>query len=56
MKNLFDTAIIGGGPAGMMAGIIAKTGGNKTVILEKNRSLIYIFEMLFILNNIVFSN
>lgn len=39
MNNVFDTAIIGGGPAGMMAGIRAKTDQNSVVILEKNQSL-----------------
>lgn len=39
MNNAFDTAIIGGGPAGMMAGIAAKTDENNIVILEKNQSL-----------------
>ena len=39
MSNLFDVAIIGGGPAGMMAGISAKNSGNKICILEKNSSL-----------------
>ena len=39
MNNVFDTAIIGGGPAGMMAGITAKTDENNIVILEKNQFL-----------------
>ncbi len=39
MNNIFDVAIIGGGPAGMMAGISAKNNRNKVCILEKNSSL-----------------
>ena len=39
MNNVFETAIIGGGPAGIMAGINAKTNQNSVVILEKNQSL-----------------
>ncbi len=39
MNNIFDVAIIGGGPAGMMAGISAKNSENKVCILEKNSSL-----------------
>ncbi len=39
MENVFDVAIIGGGPAGMMAGISAKNSGNNVCILEKNNSL-----------------
>lgn len=39
MNNIFDIAIIGGGPAGMMAGISAKNNSNKICILEKNSSL-----------------
>lgn len=39
MNNIFDVAIIGGGPAGMMAGISSKIGENKVCIVEKNSSL-----------------
>ena len=39
MNNIFDIAIVGGGPAGMMAAISAKTSDNKVCILEKNNSL-----------------
>ena len=42
MKSIyqdFDIVIIGGGPAGMMAGISAKNSKNKVCILEKNNSL-----------------
>lgn len=41
MKNIFDIAVIGAGPAGMMAGISAKTKNknNKVCILEKNTTL-----------------
>lgn len=35
----FDTIIIGGGPAGMMATISASFHGKKTLLLEKNRRL-----------------
>ena len=35
----FDTLIIGGGPAGLMAAIQASSLGRKTAILEKNDSL-----------------
>ena len=35
----FDTLIIGGGPAGLMAAIRASSLGQKTAILEKNDSL-----------------
>jgi len=38
MNNTFDVAIIGAGPAGLMAGISAKTKENKVCILEKNAS------------------
>ena len=39
MRNIFEVAIIGGGPAGMMAGISAKTSENRVCILEKNSTL-----------------
>jgi len=39
MNNIFDIVIIGGGPAGMIAGISAKNNKNKVCILEKNSSL-----------------
>ncbi len=42
MKNLeekFDIAIIGGGPAGMMAGIKAGESGASVIIIEKNSEL-----------------
>lgn len=35
----FDTIIIGGGPAGLMAAIKASSSGQKTAIIEKNHSL-----------------
>ena len=31
--------IIGGGPAGMMAGITSAENGNKVIIIEKNKTL-----------------
>ena len=38
MNYMYDVAIIGAGPAGMMAGISAKNTLNKVCILEKNSS------------------
>lgn len=38
MKH-YDTIVIGGGPAGMMATIASATYGQKTILLEKNRRL-----------------
>lgn len=38
MNNVFDVAIIGAGPAGMIAAISAKNSNNKVCILEKNIS------------------
>ena len=37
--NTYDTIIIGGGPAGMMAAIAASFYGQKTLLIEKNRKL-----------------
>ena len=37
--NYFDTIIIGGGPAGMMAAISSSFYGQKTLLLEKNKRL-----------------
>ncbi|VTS23461.1 NAD(P)/FAD-dependent oxidoreductase [Streptococcus pseudoporcinus] len=37
--ELFDTIIIGGGPAGMMAAISSSYYGYKTLLIEKNRRL-----------------
>ncbi len=39
MKNVFDVAVIGGGPAGMMAAGRAAELGAKVVLLEKNPGL-----------------
>ena len=39
MNKIFDVVIIGGGPAGMMAGISAKKNWNHVCIVEKNSSL-----------------
>lgn len=38
MNNIFDIAIVGAGPAGIMAAISAKNSNNKVCILEKNYS------------------
>jgi hypothetical protein len=38
-KDGFDIAVIGGGPAGMMAAIRAAQSGAKTVLIEKNGGL-----------------
>ncbi|MEA1939680.1 MAG: NAD(P)/FAD-dependent oxidoreductase [Candidatus Caldatribacteriota bacterium] len=38
-KNLFDIAVIGGGPAGMMAAGRAAESGAKVVLIEKNETL-----------------
>ncbi|MEI7690396.1 MAG: NAD(P)/FAD-dependent oxidoreductase [bacterium] len=37
--KIFDIAIIGAGPAGMMAGIIAGRNGAEVILIEKNDSL-----------------
>ncbi|WP_303971968.1 NAD(P)/FAD-dependent oxidoreductase [Streptococcus merionis] len=37
--TIYDTIIIGGGPAGMMAAISSATYGQKTLLLDKNRRL-----------------
>ena len=37
--NHFDTIIIGGGPAGMMAAISSSFYGQKILLLEKNKRL-----------------
>ncbi len=39
MENTYDVAIIGGGPAGMMAAISAAQNGKKVVLLDKNQRL-----------------
>jgi len=42
MKNAdikYDVAVIGGGPAGMMASLIASESGKKVVLIEKNQQL-----------------
>jgi len=38
MSDIYDTIIVGAGPAGMMAGISAKKEDNNVLILEKNSS------------------
>lgn len=35
----YDLCIIGGGPAGMMAGIIAAKRNKKVILIEKNKDL-----------------
>jgi len=37
--NLFDVAIIGGGPAGMIASIVASRNKSRVILIEKNNSL-----------------
>ncbi|KEH51601.1 BaiN/RdsA family NAD(P)/FAD-dependent oxidoreductase [Streptococcus macedonicus] len=37
--NTYDTIIIGGGPAGMMAAISSSYYGNQTLLIEKNKRL-----------------
>ena len=39
MKLEFDVAVVGGGPAGMMAAASAARLGARTVLLEKNAKL-----------------
>ncbi|MFZ3108798.1 MAG: NAD(P)/FAD-dependent oxidoreductase, partial [Lactococcus raffinolactis] len=39
MKTNYDTIIIGGGPAGMMAAVASSYYGHKTLMLEKNKKL-----------------
>ena len=38
-KTVWDVAIIGGGPAGMMAAGTAASRGARVILLEKNRAL-----------------
>lgn len=38
-KTLYDVAVIGGGPAGMMAALTAAERGSKVLLLEKNPGL-----------------
>ncbi len=38
MHKHYDTAVIGGGPAGMMAAALAAANGAETVLLEKNET------------------
>ncbi len=39
LQEKFDVAVIGGGPAGIMAAIKASDSGAKVILLEKNNSL-----------------
>ena len=38
-KEQFDAAVVGGGPAGMMAAIKASENGARVVLIEKNSGL-----------------
>lgn len=38
-RYFYDVAIIGGGPAGMMAGVFAARSGASVVLIEKNKTL-----------------
>lgn len=38
-KHVCDVAVIGGGPAGMMAAIFAAHGGAQVILIEKNKTL-----------------
>ena len=38
-KEYFDVAVIGGGPAGMLAAIAASQTGARVVLIEKNAAL-----------------
>jgi len=38
-EKIWDVVIIGGGPAGMMAGIVSARRGLSVLILEKNATL-----------------
>ena len=38
-QNSFDTIVIGGGPAGMMAAITAAKSGEQVALLERNDTL-----------------
>ena len=40
MTDTFDVAIAGGGPAGMMAGLLFARAGVKTVVLEKHKDFL----------------
>ena len=37
MEELYDVIILGGGPAGLTAGLYAGRGGLKTLLLEKGQ-------------------
>jgi predicted Rossmann fold flavoprotein len=39
MKDFFDVAVIGGGPAGLMAASVAAQSGAKVVVIERNEVL-----------------
>jgi NADPH-dependent 2,4-dienoyl-CoA reductase/sulfur reductase-like enzyme len=38
-ERRWDVAVVGGGPAGMMAALTAASKGKKVVLIEKNDSL-----------------
>jgi len=37
-NDIFDVAVVGAGPAGMMAAITAASNGHKVILIEKNFS------------------
>ncbi len=41
MENLYDIVIIGGGPAGLAAGIYGARAKMKTLILEKTNIILF---------------
>ncbi len=37
-SDMYDVAVVGAGPAGMMAAITAASNGNKVILIERNSS------------------
>ena len=37
-NDIFDVAVVGAGPAGMMAAITASSNGHKVILIERNSS------------------
>ena len=37
-SDMYDVAVVGAGPAGMMAAITASSNGNKVILIERNSS------------------